>query len=369
MKDTMKAARIHEINGPIVIDEIPIPKIGHNDVLLKVMIAAPNGGDIHLRRGDMKPGKLPMVVNHLCVGMVEEVGSEVINLKKGDRVSTDPTLSCMDPGCHYCQAGLNNHCPHVGFPGMRTLDFRTDIGQKLWEPYADGGMAEYWKIPAHCCTIIPDNLSFEQAAEAVIAVVTYRALMASQLQPGETIILNSCTGGTGATAIPLALLWDPEALIVIGRNDKKLNQIKEWAPDVVHPVSSIKENVRARIMEITQGQGADRLIDFSPNGMKTVEDCLKSLRNCGRAVLSGATRSKIAIPYPVFMNDGITITGTLAARRDDEATLMKLMSKGKLNFRNLITHRYPLSKVNEAFDVLESKKGDPMAVIVLPQEY
>jgi threonine dehydrogenase-like Zn-dependent dehydrogenase len=368
MKGTMKAARLHEINGPIVVDEIPIPDIGVNDVLIKVYVTVPNGGDVHVIKGDIPPGKLPMVINHVAAGMVEEVGSEVKSVKRGDRVAVDPTISCMDPNCSFCQSGHNYYCPFTGFPGMLTMDFRTARGTKLLEPYLDGGMAEYWKMPAANCIKVPDSLTWDEVAAVHNAGITYTALIKSGIQPGDNVVLNAATGTTGAAAVKVAQLWNPRRLIVIGRSEKRLKLVKSWGPNIVHTISSVEENVHDRIMELTNGLGADRLIDFSPAGMDIVSQCLRSLRNCSTVVFVGACRELFQIPYNLFLSSGITITGVLAYPRNELAELFSIVSDGKLDLKDFITHRFPLSKANEAYETFIKKTGDPIGIIVLPQE-
>ena len=225
-------------------------------------------------------------------------------------------------------------------------------------------------MPAACCSIVPDNLDWEQVAEMLLAAIAYRAIVNANIVPGETVILNACTGATGATAIKIAALWDPGMIIVTGRNEKKLEKVKSWAPNIIQTISSVKENVQARITELTEGKGANVLIDFTPTGgnMKVVEQCLASLNNCARAIFVGGTMEQFQVSYGLFMHTGLMLTGVLGIRPDDIETVMMLMSRGKLNFDGLITHRFPLSKSNEAFEVFEKKIDNAMGVIVLPQE-
>jgi threonine dehydrogenase-like Zn-dependent dehydrogenase len=321
-----------------------------------------------VKRGDLPLGKLPMVVNNVAGGEIVEIGSEVKTLKIGDRVNPDPSLSCMERDCEYCSTGNSNYCPQVGFPGMCSFDFVTDKGKKLLEPYLDGAMAEYWKMPAYSCVPIPDNLSWDQAMESLCGVMPYAALVKSEVEPGEVILLNAVTGGVGAAAIKVAQLWHPSKIIVVGRNDERLKKLKSWAPDTVETINYQNDNIFLKVMEITKGKGANRFIDFSSNGADIVEQCLPALTRCGKAVFVGASPNTFNLVYPLFMNFGISLTGLLSYRSDVPEVVMKLASQGKLDFTDYITHKFPLSKANEAFEVYEKKIGNPLGVVVLPQE-
>jgi threonine dehydrogenase-like Zn-dependent dehydrogenase len=367
MKGTMKAARMHEVNRPISVDEIPIPEIGPSDVLIRIMAVHINGGDLHLWHGDLPPGKLPMTMLHEPAGVIEEVGSEVEKFKKGDRVAVEARITCMDADCVYCHSDKAPYCPYIGYSGMRSLQYG-GRGEKLWMPYSDGAFATFYKIPADHCTLIPDNVSFEIAAKGS-ASVAYRATVKAEIMPGETVIVNPATGSSGSCAVKTALLFNPGKLIAVGRNERKLDKIKSWAPDVIDTVSSARENVRDRIMEITAGQGADCLIDYSPTGtLNLCEQCLDGLRKCGRGVFIGGNIERLDIRYDIFMRRGITITGSLGYPSQDKAEVLKLISQGKLDFSDMITHRFPITKANEMFETLDKKIGDPMWVLGLPQE-
>ena len=166
-----------------------------------------------------------------------------------------------------------------------------------------------------------------------------------------------------------ALLFNPGKIIATGRSDKKLEKIKNWAPNIIETVSSTADNVRGRILEITGGSGADCLIDYSPKGITNVcIECLNGLRKCGRAVFVGGNDDSLDISYAMFMQRGITITGSIASLYPDHAEFLKLTSQGKLEFDDMITHRFPLSKVNDMFETLDKKIGEPMWIVGLPQE-
>jgi threonine dehydrogenase-like Zn-dependent dehydrogenase len=368
MKGTMKAARLH---GPdtIKIDEIPIPEIGPNDALVRAEAVYINGGDVivyHTWRG---PGRIPITMLHEIAGVVEEVGESVIDWKKGDRVVIDPRIACERSDCIYCGTDEAPYCPYSGVMGMFSLDSVTGYGQKIWEPYADGGFAEYVKAPARNLIALPDDVPFEIGARMTNVAVSYRAALNAQIMPGDTVILNAATGSSGSCTIPCILLFNPGTVIAIGRSEKKLQAIKDLAPGTIEVMSSEKENVYDRIREITKGRGADSLVDYSPpTSGRTFEQCILGLRNHGRAVLAGGNPEKLGLSYNYIMNTGISIVGSVAYPMNDVATVIRLTREGKLDWSGLITHRFPLSKAAELFETLARRIGDPIWVLGLPQE-
>lgn len=367
MKGTMKAARLHAVKEPIRIDEIPIPQIGPYDALVKVKAGYINGGDTLIYNGGMLPGKSPITMGHELAGVVEEAGESVIDFKKGDRVVIDPSITCERSDCIYCGTDQTTFCLYFGVMGMRSMDYVTAYGPKIWEPYSDGGLAEYVKAPARNLLALPDNVSFEIGARVLEMGIGYRAAIKAQVSPGDTVIVNAATGNSGSCALKMVLLFNPSKVIAVARNEKKLQFVKGWAPDIIETVSAEKENVFDRIREITKGRGADCLIDYSPPGSgRTFEQCLRSLRRCGRAVLVGANGEPLQLIFRDIMNTGLSIIGCKSCPRKDLATSIKLTSEGKLDWTGLITHRFPLSKANEMFETLDKRIGDPMWVLTVP---
>lgn len=369
MKGTMKAARLHGVDKPIQVDEVPIPQIGPNDALVKVKAAYINGGVISMYHGWQAAGKLPITVFDEMAGVIEEVGESVVNFRKGDRVVIDPTLTCHRADCIYCGTDLSPYCPHSGLMGMRSTDTVSEYGRKIWEPYADGGFAEYVKAPATNLIPIPDNITFEIGARALEMGIGYRVAVKTQIMPGDTVIIDAATGNSGSCALKMLLLFNPSKIIAVARSENKLQVVKGWAPEIIETVCSEKGNVRDRVMEITKGRGADVLVDYSPpRSGRTFEQCLLALRKCGRAVFVGSNREPMQLPFNHFLTTGIVITGCRACSGRDLATALKLTGEGKLDWSGLITHRFPISKAHEMIETLDKRLGDPMWVLGLPEE-
>lgn len=368
MKGTMTAARLHG-KETIKVDQVTIPQIGPNDALVKIEAVYINAGDLLIYHGWRRPGKLPIIPLHEMAGVVEEVGESVIDWKKGDRVVIDPTITCGRADCIYCGTDDQTFCPYTGFMGMFSLDFITDYGRKIWAQYPDGAFAEYMKAPAKKLIGIPDNVSFEIAAKMLNVAVAYRAVLIVQVMPGDTVIVDAAAGTSASCAVKCALLFSPGKIIAVDRREAMLKKMKEWAPDVIEVVSS-EENIRERIREITKGQGADSLIDYSPpgSGNKSFRQCVLGLRNRGRAVFVGASEDRLDLPFNYFMNTGISITGSISFLPSDVYTVLRLTSLGKLDWSGLITHRFPISKAAEMFETFDKKIGDPMWVLGLPQQ-
>ncbi|WP_239995964.1 alcohol dehydrogenase catalytic domain-containing protein [Photobacterium phosphoreum] len=186
----MKAAVAHEFKKKLVIEDVKIPSIGVNDVLVNIKACGVCHTDIHACQGDwpVKP-KMPLIPGHEGVGIVTKVGENVDHVKVGDRVGV-PFLYTACGYCDYCLEGKENLCPDCLYTGY----------------HVNGGYADYCKADARYIVKIPDELGFIEAAPLFCAGVTsYKALKVSQAKPGNWVAIVG-VGGLGHLAMQLQ--WD-----------------------------------------------------------------------------------------------------------------------------------------------------------------
>src|SRR6478672_3933888 len=203
----MKAAVLHEIRKPLVVDEVGRPRAGDNDVLIKVEACGVCHPDLSIAAGDWKQfagiTKLPLIVGHEVAGKVVEAGSGVRDLKPGDRVGV-PWIHWTCGECEFCRAGFENLCSR----------------QKITGCTVDGGYAEYIKAPASHATKIPDSVSSAQAAPLFCAGVTvYRALKQARLENGQRLAVFG-VGGLGHLAVQIGKEMGLEVTAVDVSDDK-----------------------------------------------------------------------------------------------------------------------------------------------------
>jgi len=387
----MKAAVIHGL-GNISYDQVNDPQLKDSrDIILKVTSTAICGSDLHIYSGGF-PQPRDMVLGHEFMGIVEEVGSDIRNLKVGDRVIVPFPIACG--GCFFCQHELPGHCEnsnpeHYGPEG----GIASEKGGALFgytDLYGgyDGGQAEYVRVPYADIgpRIVPPGLSDEQALFLTDIYPTgYTGIDWANIQGGESIAIFGC-GPVGLMALKSAHLRNAGKIIMIDTVPYRLEKAKSIADcDTILWESDCKEVV-SQIRELTQGRGTDVCIDavgFEPD--RSVWDRVKSVVNmekgsvkvleaCMSAVRRGGFVSVLGV-YPVnydnfpvgqFFDKGITLRGGQAPVHKYIDHLIDTVVQGKVKLDDIISHRLPLSQVAHAYDIFKNKEEDCVKVILDP---
>ncbi|MGQ9602084.1 MAG: zinc-binding dehydrogenase, partial [Candidatus Bipolaricaulia bacterium] len=307
----MKAVVFHEHGDPSVLryEEVPEPVIGPEEVLIRVKATSVNFLDIWVRRG--LPGiGLPHIPGADVAGIVERVGEGVEGVKIGQRAIANPNLSCGR--CEYCLAGEDSLCIHY----------------KILGEQADGGYAEFVKVPARNVIPLPEHVPFEEAAAATLVFMTaWRALITrAELRPGEDILILGAGGGVATAAIQLAKLVGAR-VFVTASTEEKLEGAKGLGADFL--INYKKVEFDKEVRRLTDKRGVDVVIDSI--GAETHLKSLRSLAKGGRLVTYGATSG----PNPqtelrlIFWNQ-LKIIGSTMASTKELHEVLKLLWAGKL---------------------------------------
>jgi threonine dehydrogenase-like Zn-dependent dehydrogenase len=250
----MRAVVFHGI-GHIELDEVPEPSIEHpNDVIVRVTASAICGTDLHFVRGTMggvKPGR---ILGHEAVGIVEEVGDYVTNLRAGDRVVVPSTIACGT--CSYCRAGYYAQCDHANPNGPGTAFFG---GPETGGGF-DGLQAEYARIPWGNVGLVrlPDDVSDDQAIlVSDIFPTGYMAADIAEIKPGNVVCVLGC-GPVGQFAIWSAFHLGAGRVIAVDSIPDRLESARDLGAEAV---SFEDDDPVELISEMTRGIGADRVID------------------------------------------------------------------------------------------------------------
>lgn len=319
----MRAARLHKIGEPLILERIQIPNIGPDEVLIEVRTSGICGSDLHYRGGLSPVGKLPITLGHEVAGIVVKVGSMVKNVNVGDKVCLHYLVSCGK--CSYCRRGLENLCRESIM-----------IGKHL-----DGGFAEYIKAPSANLVKLPDNVPFEHAAIMGCAVSTaFHALRRSGIQEGEAVLVYG-VGGVGAHAIQLASrIFGAQPIIAVDVNRNRFEIAEKFGADVTVDVST--DDLAQRVHEVTNGQMVDVVID-TVGKRETVEKSIACLGFGGRLVVIGISNEVAPIPiYRSLIGKELSVMGSNDHLWHELNQLVKLASSGRLNLSNSITHKPPL---------------------------
>ncbi len=385
----MKAAVFHK-PGEITYDTMPDPRIElATDVILKVTSTAICGSDLHILSGAV-PQKEPMIMGHEFMGIVEEVGAEVKNLKKGDRVVVPFPIACGQ--CFFCRhqaspACENSNYKHYGPDG----DLADQKGAALFG-YTDlyggysGGQAEYVRVPYADISprVVPDNMTDEQVLFLTDIFPTgWSAIDWAQLKGGEVVAIFG-SGPVGLMAQKAAWINGASRVIAIDPLNYRLEKAK--AVNKVDTLNPNEVDVVEAIREMTGGRGADVCVDavgFEPErsflekvkatvhmevgSMKVLDMAFRAVRRMGTVSIMGVYGS----PYdnfPLFrlFDKGITLKMGQAPVLNHIDKLIELVKEEKVVLDDIITHSLPLSQVAHGYDIFNNKEEDCVKVVLKP---
>jgi len=341
----MKAARLHGIGEKLRIDNVEVPQVGLNDVIVDIKASGICHSDINYRDGVSPVGKLPIILGHEIAGLISKTGERVKGVEEGDRVCVHYVRSCGN--CSFCRTNRENFCEQYQM-----------IGKDV-----DGGFAEYIKVPASNILKLPSTIPFEQGCILGCAVSTaYHALRRGRVRAGDTVVIFG-VGGLGAQAIPLAKIFKAAKIIAVDISDEKLNLAKRLGADEV--VNAATEDPAQRIEETTEGKLADLVLDFV-GAAKVIEKEIHCVGKGGRMVLVGIGKDDLRVsPYKTIIGREMELIGVNDHLRSELAQLIDLVGSGGMDLSTSITHRVHLDEVNTGFKILEERIGNPIRVVVV----
>lgn len=366
MTVTMRAAVQHSTGSPFTVEQVPMPVLRPQDVLVQVMACGiiPNMNNVFGNKTHHATPTLPAVLGLDAAGVVSEVGSDVLGFNKGDRVYINPALYCGS--CHYCQREQFNQCVGGalrGYFGLRSHSL------KLMEQYPIGGFAEYTAAPARNLVKLPPEITFEQAGRFGYLGTAYAALRNANCGPGSWVLINGATGTLGVGAVLWALGLGATRILGIGRNVEILQKLKRLAPRRVDTYAIGQPELPAWVRARTEGLGADIFVDCTGKG-STVDAtmaCLRSLKHGGIAVTIGALREPVPIDPARFMDEQLQYRGSywFTVRQGQE--MAELVHAGVVDLGVLEARTYPLEAVNQALEDVKQRPGGFTNLAVTPQ--
>ena len=343
----MKAARLHRYHDPLKVqelDEIGDPQITRPlDVVVRIGAAGLCRTDLHIIEGQWKEKsgvRLPYILGHENAGWVHEVGPAVENVAVGDTVIVHPLITCGF--CRACRAGDDMHCANSAFPGINT----------------DGGFATFLKTGARAVVKLDPSLAPKDVAALADAGLTaYHAAKKARaiLYPGTRALVIGA-GGLGHIGIQCLRALTPAEIIVVDRSEAALDLARSSGAD--HTVLADGNQV-ARVKELTDGHGAEAVIDFVGEG-GAVEDGVAMLRRAGNYYVVGYG-GQINVPAIDVISTEINFVGNLVGTYNDLAELMTLAAQGKVA---LHTSTYPLDAANDAIGDLDAGRLHGRGILI-----
>jgi len=342
----MKAAVFHGPNKPLVIEDVAQPAPGPDEILVKVAACGVCHTDMHyIDHGTPTYKQPPLILGHEPSGRVAAAGAGVRKFKEGDRVLIPAVLTCGV--CDFCRTGRENICQNMEMLGN----------------HIDGAYAEYVKVRAKDVCHLPDELPLEEGSIIADAISTpYHAVKnRARVKPGDTVVVYGC-GGIGINIVQVAAAAGG-SVIAVDVLDKKLENAKRFgASAVINPAKVEKPG--KEIKKLTGG-GADIAIE-AIGRPDTIQEAFGTLRKGGRLVVVGFTGKDIAVNAGKIMFFEMEIVGSLGCRPVDYPKLIELVRLGKIKVAELVTNRFPLEKINDAFDLLRSGDENVIRSIVIP---
>ena len=338
-------------HGKFELIEKPKPGLkAPRDAIVRVTLGSICTSDLHIKHGSV-PRALPgTTVGHEMVGIVEQVGADVTSIRPGDRVTVNVETFCGE--CFFCRHGYVNNCTDAN--GGWALGCRIDGGQAEYVrvPYADQGLNR-----------IPDAVSDEQALFVGDVLATgFWAARISEITEEDTVLIIGA-GPTGICTLLCVMLKQPRRIIVCEKSPERIRLVREHYPDVqvVEP-----EDCREIVLRSSDHGGADVVLEVAGT-----DDTFRLAWECARpnaivTVVALYDRPQV-LPLPDMYGKNLTFK-TGGVDGCDCAEILRLIEEGKIDTTPLITHRFPLNEIEEAYRIYENKLDGVMKVAVTARD-
>ena len=333
--------------GRFALTDKPRPVILEpTDAIVRVTLGSICTSDLHIKHGSVPRAVPGITVGHEMVGVVEEIGSEVKGISVGDRVTVNVETFCGE--CFFCRHGYVNNCtsPHGGWA----------LGCRI-----DGGQTEYVRVPLATQGLnrIPDTVSDEQALFVGDILATgYWAARISEISEEDTVLIIGA-GPTGICTLLSVMLKKPGRIIVCEKSEARRAFVAEHYPEVL---LTTPDECLAFIMANSSHGGADRVIEVA--GAK---DTFRLAWQCARpnaiVTVVALYDEPQTLPLPDMYGKNLTFK-TGGVDGCDCAEVLGLIEKGLIDTTPLITHRFPLSEIDEAYRIFENREDGVIKVAV-----
>lgn len=352
---TMRANVFHG-KGEISVEEVPRPHAGAGEAVIRVTLTTICGTDLHIVRGEypVKPG---LIIGHEPVGIIEEIGPGVTGYQIGDRVLVGAITPCGQ--CHACLSGHQAQCGHGG--GYEAL------GGWRFGNTINGAQAEYLLVPQAQANLakIPGELSDEQVVLlADIASTGFAGAESGAIKIGDAVVVFA-QGPIGLCATVGAKLMGAALVIGVDGDDFRLQMARRMGADVALDYRAV--DVVEEVRRLTGG-GADVSIE-ALGTQQTFEQALRCLRPAGTLSSLGVYSGKLQIPYDAFaagIGDHRIITTLCPGGKERMRRLMEMIRRERVDLTPMITHRFPLDNIVEAYQLFGERRDNMIKVAVKP---
>ena len=344
----MKAVRLLKPNE-FTVQDIPIPEINDDEILLKMKSTAICGTDMRILTGKKTRGvRYPSTIGHEISGIIEKIGKNVKGFAVGDHVSVANVIPCHH--CEMCLTGHENACLN-----------RKAIGYEF-----DGGFEEYVRIPKICIDSqnvikLTDNVSFEEGSLIEPLACCLHGQKNAGVKMNDVVLIEGA-GPIGLMHLVLAKIAGARKVIISEPNEFRCNKARELGADII--INPMQEKLEERIKEETDGHGCDVVI-LCIGVSAIVNQAFKLTKRNGTVMLFAGFPEGVdcTISPNLIHYSEIHVTGSSAYSRIDYREAANLVKSGRINIKPIITHKYPIERFSEAYEMAKSGKGLKICIV------
>lgn len=332
--------------GKIELQERPIPEPRPGEVRLRPVAVGICGSDMHAFLGEHPFVHAPIVLGHEIGAIVDKLGPEVVGLQVGQLVTVEPSLVCDE--CYNCRNGRYNICERLRVVGC--------VGY-------DGAMADYLVLPAEKVVPVPASWPLERAALVEPTAVGVHAVQQGLLQPGQDVLVLGA-GIIGLVTAQAARALGASRVLIADPIDARLERARSL--DLCETLNNERHDLRQAVRERFGDKGADLIFDCV--GIQpTLDAAIAVARKGTRIVMVGVPPGRLSVDMALVQDRELELVGTLMYRREDYRTAIELMDREAIKVDPLVTHRFPLERVTEAFHIAIHQKKDALKMMIRGQ--
>jgi L-iditol 2-dehydrogenase len=345
----VKAAVLESLDN-LVLKDVPMPEIDDDSALMRVESVAICGSDVRILHYGNPRVAPPAIIGHETSGVVVQTGKNVTRVKEGDRVAIGADVPCGQ--CSWCRNGLGNNC---------AINYA--VGYQI-----PGAFAEYMKLPKLLLdegpvTPFSEKLDFDSAALAEPLACAVNGLELANMSLGKTVVIIGL-GPIGCMMLDLARMMGATKVIGVQRSRLRMEIAKQYGADVY--LYSGEEDVVARCREETGGEGPD-VVMTTCGSVEAHEQAVEMVAHRGYVNLFGGLKKDarpMSLPSNTIHYKECFLTGSHGSVPRQHELAVRLLERGLVRVQPLITHRFPLRRIHEAFEAMEGRSG--MKIMVRP---
>lgn len=347
----MKAMVLEKFGAPLELKEVPVPKPGPNETLIKVGACGIGLTVVSMIATPGRVTSFPRIPGHEIAGTVVEVGAEVRTVRRGQRVTNHFYLTCGN--CRYCRSGRETLCEN----------FRGNVGAAC-----DGGYAEYVVLPERNLVAIPDGVTDVDAAVASDAIATpYHACHEeAQIRPGDDVLVTGAGGGLGVHMVQMARLCGGR-VFAVEVSEEKLALAREMGADEI--IDARNGGILKQVKALTGGRGVDAAIDIVASS-ETLQACFESLAPAGRMVIIGSRPESVFGAEAIFtvnaqkyMKQAQEIHGSKYVNNEEILRTLQLVKQNRI--KAVVGRTFRMEQVEEAHELLRRNQIAGRAAMVI----